>query len=81
MHGTLGTTRLHLLLAAAAALTGTTYGLAVGLTVLVVVALRHAARDLVTREASASAGAGALAPAQHADVLDASRGPRHRLAG
>ncbi len=81
MHSTLGTTRLHLLLAATAALTGTTYGLAVALGVLVVVALRLAARELVAREVSAPVGAGVLAPAQHAHVLDAAGRPRHRLAG
>jgi hypothetical protein len=81
MHTTLGTTRLHLLLAAAAALTGTTYGVAVGVAVLLVIALRLAARELVAREGSAAVGARVLAPAQHTDVLDAARGPRHRLAG
>ncbi len=81
MRRTLGTTRLHLILAAAAALTGTTYGLAVCATVLIVTALRLGARELVARDGSGPVGAGVLAASQHADVLDAARGPRHRLAG
>jgi hypothetical protein len=80
-HTTLGTTRLHLLLATAAALTGTTYGLAVGMVVLLVVALRLWARRCLAPDGSAPAGRGVLAPAQHPDLLHAAGGAREQLAG
>lgn len=80
MHG-IGTTRLHLLLAAVAALTGTAYGLAIAGTVLLVLGLRLWARESLTPEGSVAVGARVLASTQHADVLDAPGGARHRLAG
>jgi hypothetical protein len=77
------TTRLHLLLALVAALTGTTYGLVVAAAVLATTTLRTWTRHQLEGPAlrSVPVGARVLAPLEHAQVLDAAGGPRERLAG
>jgi hypothetical protein len=72
----LSTTKLHLLLALVSALTLTTWGVGTALLVLAVLALRS-----WVRHAASPAGAGILAPAQHADLLDPAGGRRQALAG
>ncbi|WP_127481313.1 hypothetical protein [Nocardioides pantholopis] len=75
----LTTTRLHLLIALAALLTGTTYGVLAAVTVLAVTGLRHHAQSHL--ETSVPGGARVLPATQHAPVLDATGRSRERLAG
>jgi tellurite resistance protein TehA-like permease len=63
------TCRLHLALAVGSALTGTTWGAAMALVVLVVVACRAWARHRLQRLPLPVSG-GVLAPAQGAGLLD-----------
>jgi hypothetical protein len=72
----LSTTKLHLLLALVSALTLTTQGIGTAGLVLAVLGLR-----LWARHAASPAGAGVLAPAQHADLLHPTGRRRQALAG
>jgi hypothetical protein len=73
------TAKLHLLLALVSALTLTRWGLGTALLVLVLLALRTWIRH--AELSGSAAGAGVLAPAQHAELLDPAGGHREAVAG
>jgi hypothetical protein len=79
------TTRLHLLLAAGVALSGSTYAVGVAALVVAVTLLRVAARHRLLADPGAAvlgaASAGVLAAPQHPDVLDPAGSAGQRLAG
>ncbi|MCD4535524.1 hypothetical protein LRP67_15645 [Nocardioides sp. cx-169] len=66
---TIGTTRLHLMLAVLALLTGTSTGLTVAAIVLLVLGLRTITRQRLAQGRSVAVGRGGFAPTEHPDLF------------